>query len=129
MKTEDIEQQLLGKDVFDITLVDGEPAPLPGDVIDGYLKERGIKRAELIRRVNLDRNYGYQILNGRRMPTKEQIVLIALYLRLSVEQAQYLLKISGREQLYVRNIQDAKAMYALEHKMDLYDYFDLLENE
>ena len=85
------------------------------------MKEKKVTRAELIRRLNVDRNYGYQLLNGTRIPTRENIIRIALLLRLTVDQLQQLLRAAGKSALYVRDIPDAKAYYALTHDMEYDD--------
>ena len=115
MKTTDLEQALLNADEFDEGLIKDNPAPKFSEFIDELLKERNIKRSELIVKVNLDRVYGYQMLNGIRTPTKHHIIVIGLFLGVTLEQMQTMLRICGRESLYIRNIEDAKVMYALEH--------------
>lgn len=115
MKTVDLEKQLSEADEFDEELIRRNPVPDFYLLIDELLKERNIKRSDLILHLNFERTYGYQILNGTRVPTKKQIILIGLYLGITVEQMQQLLKICGRECLYVRNVEDAKVVFALEH--------------
>lgn len=65
----------------------------------------------------MDRNYGYQILSGTRVPTRECLIRIGLLLGLSVEELQHMLSIAGRSSLYVKNMFDAKVFYAIKHKM------------
>lgn len=115
IKTIDLEKQLSEADEFDEDLIKQNPAPDFYLLIDELLKERNMKRSDLILHLNFERTYGYQILNGTRIPTKKQIILIGLYLGITVEQMQQLLKICGRECLYVRNVEDAKVVFALEH--------------
>ncbi len=115
IKTIDLEKQLSEADEFDEELIKQNPAPDFYLLIDELLKERNMKRSDLILHLNFERTYGYQILNGTRIPTKKQIILIGLYLGITVEQMQQLLKICGRECLYVRNVEDAKVVFALEH--------------
>lgn len=115
MTTIDLKKALCEADKFDEELIRQNPAPEFYRVIDDMLLERNMKRSDLILHLNFDRTYGYQILNGTRIPTKKQIILIGLYLGITVEQMQRLLKICGRECLYVRNVEDAKVVYALEH--------------
>lgn len=115
MKTTDLEQMLKNADEFDEEIIKANPAPEFYELIDQLFQKRNIKRADLIRHLNFDRTYGHQILNGTRIPTKRQIILIGLYMSVSVEELQQLLRICGRESLYVRNIEDAKVMFALEH--------------
>ena len=124
MKTTDLEKLLMSGDEFNEDIIKANPAPEFYELIDMLLEERKIKRADLIVHLNFDRTYGYQILNGTRIPTKRQIISIGLYLGVSVDQMQLLLRLCGRESLYVRNIEDAKVMYALEHN---YSYDQAIE--
>lgn len=116
MKTIDLEAELARLEKFDPSFIDDNKAPDFYSYIDTLIKERNVKRSELIKGLNLDRNYGYQILNGTRVPTKELIIKIGLYLSLSIEDIQRLLKICGRECLYVRNMTDAKVLYSVYRK-------------
>lgn len=115
IKTVDLEKELCEAEEFDEELIRQNPAPDFYLLIDELLKERNLKRSDLILHLNFERTYGYQILNGTRIPTKKQIILIGLYLGITVEQMQQLLKICGRESLYVRNVEDAKVVFALQH--------------
>lgn len=115
MKTSDIELELKRAGQFDAELIETNSPPEFSVLINTILDEKGVKRSDLIRKLNYDRNYGYQILNGTRVPTKRQIIEIALCVGITTEQLQQLLKICNREILYVRNLEDAKVMYALEH--------------
>lgn len=124
MKTTDLEQMLKNADEFDEETIKANPAPPFYQIIDQLLQERNLKRADLIRKLNFDRTYGHQILNGTRIPTKRQIIQIGLCLGVSVEQLKHMLMICGRESLYVRNIEDAKVIFALEHK---YPYEQAME--
>lgn len=116
MKTIDLEAELSRLEKFDPSFIDDNKAPDFYSYIDTLIKERNVKRSELIKGLNLDRNYGYQILNGTRVPTKELIIKIGLYLSLSIEDIQRLLKICGRECLYARNMTDAKVLYSVYRK-------------
>ncbi len=124
MKTTDLERLLLNADKFDENIIKENPAPEFCVFIDELLKEQNLKRSDLIMNLDIDRTYGYQILNGTRIPTKRQIIHIGLYLKVTLEQMQTLLRICGRESLYIRNIEDAKVMYALEHN---YPYEQAIE--
>lgn len=115
MKTSDLEKMLLNADKFNEEILKDNPEPKFSEYIDELLKKRNLKRSELIMRLNFDRTYGYQILNGMRTPTKHHIILIGLFLGVTLEQMQTMLRICGRESLYIRNIEDARVMYALEH--------------
>lgn len=121
MKTKQLEAMLDVSDGFNENIVAKNPPPELYNILSALMKEKKVTRAELIRRLNVDRNYGYQLLNGTRIPTRENIIRIALLLRLTVDQLQQLLRAAGKSALYVRDIPDAKAYYALTHDMEYDD--------
>ncbi|MGN1136552.1 MAG: hypothetical protein ACI4SF_10070 [Oscillospiraceae bacterium] len=118
MKTEDIERMIRRTKRFNMDIILDNPPMTFSSYIQEILEEKNVKRSHLIRALNLDRNYGYQILNGTRLPTKQQIIRIGLYLQLSVEQVQRMLNQCERDALYVRRPEDAMAVHCLEHKID-----------
>lgn len=117
MKTEELEDRIRRTTHFNAALIDNNAAPTFSAFVAACAEQAGAKRAELIRALNVDRNYGYQLLNGTRLPTRAQVVRIALFLRLDVKCAQKLLNLAGREALYVRRPEDARVVYCLEHDM------------
>ncbi|MGN0608163.1 MAG: hypothetical protein ACI4J6_03105 [Oscillospiraceae bacterium] len=116
MITRDLEQ-MLREEEFNEKLIAENKAPKVYTVIEKYMEEKNIQRTDIIRFLNLDRTYGYQILNGTRTPTRVHLIKIGLLLKLSLEEMQRLLKIGGKEILYARNMTDAKAIYAIEHNL------------
>lgn len=100
-----------------MAVINANQAPSFSDYILGLLEEKKVKRSRLILALNLDRNYGYQVLNGTRMPTRSLIIHMGLYLGLDVAQVQKMLTLGKREALYVRRPEDAKVVHCLEHKM------------
>lgn len=98
-------------------ILDNPPPEFSGYIQD-ILEDKGVRRSDLIRALNIDRNYGYQILNGTRRPTKQQIIRIGLFLKLNAAQVQEMLCMCERVALYVRRPEDAKAIHCLEHETD-----------
>lgn len=83
--------------------------------------------AEYIKKMNLDRSYGYQLLNGRRKPSRELLIRTAILFKLNLEETQRLLKIGNREVLYPRVRKDAIAVFAIEKGLLLSEYQELVE--
>lgn len=117
MKTSQLEQWLETDEEFDETLIKENSCPELCSMIIGHMDEKGVTRAELIKRLNLDRNYGYQLLNGTRNPRRNHLIQIGLLLGLDIEQFQRLLKTAKKKPLYVRDLFDAKVFFAVKHKM------------
>lgn len=118
MDTLNLEKKIREEDVFDEETVLASKAPDIHIMINKYINEKGVPHTEIIRKLNVERSYGYQLLNGRRVPTREQIVKIGLIMKLSFEEVQRLLKIAGKETLYARNLTDARIIYSLEQKLE-----------
>lgn len=118
MKTSQLEDKLSAAESFEEELVAANGAPEVSALIFKHMAEKNLSRAELIRRLNVDRNYGYQLLNGTRTPTRDHLIQISLLLGLNVEQLRRLLKAARKKPLYVRDMFDAKVFYAVKHKMN-----------
>ncbi len=118
MKTEELEAKIRRTKRLDMELISENSPPSFSIYLQDLLKESGTKRSELIKALNVDRNYGYQMINGTRVPTRVQILRIALYIKLDLKRTQRLLNLAGREALYVRRPEDAKTVHCLEHPRD-----------
>ena len=114
MKTEEIEARIWRTKRLDMNMIADNPPPEFSIYLQELLKEKSVKRSTLIRALNVDRNYGYQMMNGTRTPTRVQILHIAVYCKFDTKQTQRLLNLAGREALYVRRPEDAKTMHCLE---------------
>ena len=117
METVDLERKLREEKNFNEQLVLGNKAPDIHILINKYIAEKNASHAEIIRNLNVERCYGYQLLNGKRTPTRVQLIKIGLLLKLEFNEIQKLLKVAGKESLYARNITDAKIIHAIEHDL------------
>lgn len=126
MLTTELEEKLNNPGAFDeITIEDNAPPELT-DVLSKYINEKKMNKADIIRILNVDRNYGYQMFNGTRVPTRNCLIQISLILKLDTDQLGYLLRLAGKSQLYVRNVVDARVFYAVKHHMDYYEALDFI---
>lgn len=118
IKTIDLEKKLRSDDAFDESAVMENKAPDIHILINKHMIEKNVRHADLIRAMNVDRSYGYQLLNGKRVPTRDQLIKIGLFMGLDLDEIQRLLKIARKDILYARNMTDAKVIYAVEHALD-----------
>lgn len=86
--------------------------------LNQLLTQHGLQTKDVIIRLNMERSYTYQILNGRRQPTRNFLIRIAFLCALSVDETQKLLTIVNRPILYPRNRFDAAVLYCLQHELD-----------
>ena len=86
------------------------------------LKEKRLIKKVVVRDSLLERIYAYHIFAGRKkQPARNKVISLALAMKLTPEETQYLLYYAGAEQLYVRNPRDSILWYALEHHMSVID--------
>ena len=79
------------------------------------LKQKHLRRADVVRGSHLDRTYVYQIFSGKKVPSRDKLLAIAFGLQLSAEETQKMLKLSGNLDLYVRDKRDAAILFAIQH--------------
>ena len=91
------------------------------------LRTHEISNKDYIKALNLERGYGYQLLNGRRKPSREHLVQTAILLHLGLEETQRLLKIGHREVLYPRVKKDAIAVFAIDKGLNLSEYQEMID--
>lgn len=126
VQTKDIEEKISKYNGFNEKMIEDNAPPELHVVLNKYISEKKMKKSDVIRMLNIDRNYGYWILNGKRMPTRNCLIQISLILGLDVEQINYLLRLAGKSYLYVRNMVDAKVFYAINHHMDYFEAVDFI---
>ena len=124
--TVDLEEKLKKRGDFDADMVLNEAPPELTDVLNRFIDDRKMKKSDVIRMINVDRNYGYQVLSGKRTPTRNFIIQLSLILKLEIDDMNYLLQLAGKSPLYVRNLVDARVFYAINHRMDYYDAVDFI---
>ena len=98
-----------------------------GEYLCSLLTSHNLQPKDIILNLNMERSYTYQILNGRRKPTRNFLLRIAIFIGLSLDETQKILTIAQRPQLYPRNRFDATIIFSLEHKMSLDETYELLE--
>lgn len=83
-----------------------------------YLNEMliryGVEKSDVNKRADLAGNYLYQVFNGSKRPGRDKLIQIALGFPLTLAETQYLLRLGGHSELYVRNSRDAFLMFAIE---------------
>ena len=82
--------------------------------------------ASVIEKSLIQRNYGYQILNGTRLPGRDKIVALSLALNLSLKETQRALTLAGENILYSRSRRDSILIFALQKQLSVQNTNELL---
>ncbi len=71
--------------------------------------------------------YVYKVFKGERLPSRDVLISIAFGMRLSLEEAQLLLRISKFAILDAREKRDSILIYCLTHGCDVFQTDDMLD--
>lgn len=73
-----------------------------------YLCDRlSLKKSEVIRKAELNEIYGYQIFAGKRIPSRDKLMCIAIAMGLDLSGVNKLMKTAGYAMLYAKSKRDS----------------------
>lgn len=99
----------------------------PHIALNALIKEKHLKKSEVIKRSGLNREYAYDILSGRKNPTRSKVLALCLSMQLSIEEAQRLLRVSGYPQLYAKSKCESVILFALQNHLTVLETNQLLD--
>ena len=114
------------KDIDIHDLINITELPEIHSVLNSYMGKRDIGTAALFERAGLNRAYGFKVMNGQRLPSRDVLLRLAFVLQLDIEQTQYLLKCAEEAPLSGKRQRDIVILKMLHEKVDLMDAEDLL---
>ena len=118
-------------DIADFLSANGEVLQLPdfSKYITKLCEEKGLVRERVIKQSQIERTYGHQLFNGRRVPSRDKVIQLAFGFTLNVEETQQLLKIAQKSALYPKIRRDAVILFCISHGLDVLDAQTLLESQ
>lgn len=84
--------------------------------------------ADLIQGACISKAYAYQFINGERVPGRNIILRIGIFLDLSLDDIQRLLTLAGKSVLYPKLRRDAGILYCIRKKLSLDETNSFLED-
>ncbi len=95
---------------------------------DNLLNESGLKKSDIIRKANLSRVYGYQLMEGRRRGKRDYYLLIALAMSLNLKTTQRMLAVVQYGALHPLIKRDAAIIFAINHKYDSIKTYEFMSS-
>lgn len=89
------------------------------EVLEILLRERRMTKAELSKRACVNESYLYEILSGRKRPSRDRMLCLCFGLGLSLEESQEILRRCGYEKLFSKRKRDALLCRCLENGWDV----------
>ena len=77
------------------------------EYLNQILEVKHVTKAQLLAKTSIQRNYGYQIFDGSKMPNKDKVIQICLALHLDLHLTNNLLSLSNNGMLYPKVKRDA----------------------
>ena len=96
------------------------------DFFDALFKDRGYKPSDIIRKAEMSRVVGYQIIDGKRVGRRDHYLSIAIAMKLDLLTTQRLLTVVERGTLNPNIKRDAAIIQAIEQGYDNDKLFDFL---
>lgn len=95
-------------------------------LMDDYIQESSKSKSKVIEDAQIERTYGYQILNGTRRPSRNKVLSLAIALDLDFDQITRLLALCDHGNLYAKVPRDALIIFGISHHFSLIDINELL---
>lgn len=82
--------------------------------LNRLIAERGVSVSELMRRSCINKNYGYNIINGaRKHPGRDKVLALCIAAGMNVHEVQHSLILSKESILYWRDERDMRIVFAI----------------
>lgn len=77
--------------------------------------------SEVIKRADIEKSYGYMIFKGNRQPSRDRVIQLAFGFGMDGDEAQRLLLMAGKPQLYAKILRELTILYCLDNHMSIVD--------
>lgn len=94
---------------------------------EGLYQKSGKTKADVINNADISYIYFYEILQGKKSPTKDKIIRLILAMELPLEDCQNALRFCNQAMLYPRIKRDSILIYAITNRMTVYETQALLK--
>lgn len=89
--------------------------------LNHILEIKHVTKAQVLSKTTIQRNYGYQIFDGSKIPNKDKVIQLSLALGLDLHITNNLLSLSNNGMLYPKVKRDALLIYCIENKKSVYE--------
>ena len=97
------------------------------EYLENIIREKQLKRSQIVKDSGLDRSYVYHILNGeRKNPSRSKLLAICVAMKMDIKETQYFLRAAQVPVLYPRNQRDCIILYGLEQGVSVMELNETL---
>ncbi|MGN0587167.1 MAG: helix-turn-helix domain-containing protein [Oscillospiraceae bacterium] len=88
------------------------------EYLNRLLAEKDMPLKDAVKNSGIERIYAYHIFSGKKIPSRDKLLAIAIGMKLSAEETQALLKHTCNRPLYPKDGRDSVILYALMNGYD-----------
>ena len=91
------------------------------EMIDYFLARKNLTKADVVNGSGINKGYCYEIMSGKSTKniSRDKVIMLCFGLKLTVDEAQQLLKKSGYAPLYARDTRDSIIVFSLENRINI----------
>lgn len=91
------------------------------EMIDYFLARKNLTKADVVNGSGINKGYCYEIMSGKSTKniSRDKVIMLCFGLKLTVDEAQQLLKKSGYAPLYARDTRDSIIIFSLENRINI----------
>lgn len=97
-------------------------SPQPLNVyLQSCADRKRITKSQVVKRTGLSKSYVYDVMSGKRIPSRDTVIKIALALELNLNETQRALKLAKKNELYSQEQRDAILMACVNRRFTILD--------
>ncbi len=94
--------------------------------ISEIIKEKRLRKSDIVARSSLNRIYTYQILQGKRIPSRDKLIALCFGMELDLEETDRLLCFAGYSPLYARDKRDSIVIFSIKEGNNIFRTNEML---
>lgn len=91
----------------------------PCDFLNGLILSSTMRKAEIVKGADFDTVYFYQILSGKKTPSRDKLLRLLISMKTPFKSCQLALKLYGHSELYPRRSRDSIIIYSINNNLSL----------
>lgn len=103
-------------------MINGDIAQYLRDII----QEKKLVKAKVLKRAEINENYGYQIFMGARNPSRNTLIQLCIGMELELEETQSALKFANYAPLYAKSRRDSVIISGILQHSSVFEINNLL---
>ena len=89
------------------------------EFLNDLVLSSSMRKVEIIEKADFDTVYFYQILSGKKTPSRDKLLRLLIAMRVPFKSCQFMLRLYGHATLYPRIARDSILIYCINNEFPL----------